>query len=268
MVLETLVPESKDLFWEISEVAKHYHVSCVERSRDVRGGGFHFDRTEAKKRAFVELNERHLVKQIVAGQVPGWGVDFDWSGSGFAAGYDERSTKRRALLEAVERWALARWIDQRCEIPRAPKVPSSDLNAFYLDHSLYLLTIPLLVEREILNVHVAVFLGWSERGVFAGYGTKSTASEAVEHAQVEAYRNFVIDKNQPPRDYFPYDRIRYFAENKEVAIAALDGMKKDAWRPPALKIWKVERIGDIYLARAIMDGWKPWQLGSVSRFLY
>lgn len=274
MVIDILQPDSKNLFWEISNIGGHFHVSCVDKRLMKRGSGFHSDRAVAKKKAFVELNERYLVSQLAQDPEvrPLWALDADSSASGFAAGYDRQRTLLRALLEATERWTLSKWVDDHFAIPEVadhrPTAAQREIHSFFASASLFHINLPLLVQAELVNAHVAVFLGWTGSGVFAGYGTNLSKDEAIDHAHIEAYRNFVIFKNQPARKEFPYNRITYFANNKFEAQKIIETAECKAWSAPAIRFLKAEQFGEIWLARAIMDGWRPWQLGSETRFLY
>jgi hypothetical protein len=274
MVIKTIPIGSKYLKWEFSEIAEHFHVSCVDLQKMERGSGFHADRSVAKKKAFVEMNERSLVQQLVFDDKmqSEWGLDLDGSCSGFAAGYDREKTLLRSMFESVERWTLSRWIDDGFAINEVKENLGSpvrnEIQNFFDSHSLYLRKVPLIFQDHAIIVNLAVFLGWTKSGVFAGYGTKLDYNEAVDHAHVEAYRNFVIYKNQPEKTGFPYNRIRYFANNKGAALKVIKNATQSEWTSPKLKFLKIEQFENIWLSRAMMDGWIPWQKGSETRFLY
>lgn len=275
MQIKTFLPTAADLNWEISQIANHFHVTCVDPSGLHRGSGFHLNRAIAKKIAFIELNERYMVDQIYSNSTlkREWMLDYDGSCSGFAAGYDRNRTWTRSFLESVERWALTKWADENYAIPQINVENSDFLNVeirrFFQCNSSYVLNLPLLYNNNrILSISVAVFLGWTSEGVFAGYGTKENTADAISHAQIEAYRNFVIHKNQPARDEFPYNRISYFATNRSVAEKAILKKKEKVWPSPKIKLSKHERIENLWLARTILSDWEPWQSGQIERFLY
>ncbi|MBX2989263.1 MAG: YcaO-like family protein [Bdellovibrionaceae bacterium] len=266
--------KSESLFWEMSEVSGYWHVNCIDKKFDVGGSGFSVLKETAKKKSFSELNERFLVTQIksIDCKKKEWGLHFDNSCSGFAVGYSKSKTILRAILEGCERWTLSQWIDYKISLRELKiKLDSpmhQELTKFFSGYSIFFKTIPIYFAERILKAQVVVFLGWTEKGVFAGYGTKLIFEEALDHALVEAVRNFLIYENQQGNDQFPYDRIRFFAENKPAAKAAIHEHNRQHWKMPALNLLKIDRFDDLWIARAIFDGWEPWQKGSVSRFLY
>lgn len=271
---KTFAADADDLGWEISEIAGSFHVSCFHPETALTGSGFSLEKETAKKKALSELNERYLVSQLKTNpsQKEIWGLNLDDSCSGFAVGYSQTKAVVRAVCEASERWALSQWIDNHFALElftdsiSTPVAKTIQRN--FIDCTTYRRKVSVLIDGKILEVNIAVVLGWTSSGVFAGYGSKLSADEALEHAFVEVMRNFVIHKNQPARESFPYNRIHYFAENRKAALGSIEGRQHHAWPIPSFKMIKAESFGDLWLARAIFEGWRPWQEGSISRFLY
>ncbi len=280
ILVQSVDPTATSLQWEISTVANRYHVNCLDKKSGLRGSGYAQSIATAKKKAFVELNERGFYSQIRTDEAKrkAWGLDFDDSCSGFAAGYSQANVIRRALHEASERWALSKWMDGGMALPHADDTllseASKKIAAHFSSYSLYRQAVMFSLNGYPVVSQIAVALAWTSEGVFAGYGAKPNFSDAVDHAFVESMRNHLIHKNQIRRSSFPYNRIHFFAMNRHVGERAIQTQShtprqtQTNWPTPTLKVLKVERFGEIWLARAIFDGWTPWQLGPIERFLY
>lgn len=274
MIIKVYAPNSPRLQWEVSSLAGHFHVSCFDPDTELVGSGFSLILETAKKKAFAELNERSLASQLSNDREArvAWFLDQDSSGSGFAVGYTESKSILRAILEATERWALSQWIDVGLEMETVFNTQSSpvsrEVSGFFKSSSVYKIETPVLVSERLTVVQTAVVLGWTERGVFAGYGTKLNLQEAIDHAYIEALRNFLIFSNQNKRSSFPFNRIWFFAEHKEIAEEIVKTRRRDKWPVPSLQFLRSGQFGDLWLARAIFHGWEPWQFGSEKRFLY
>lgn len=270
--IKTFDLESDELFWEISEICGHYHANCLHVKSKFVGSGFARQKETAKKIAFSELNERYIVQQLSSDSsiAPSWLLDFDESCSGFAIGFSRSKTIVRAICEGCERWAISQWIDGRLELPEISCAPmfGNSLSTEFEDYSVFTKEFPILLSDKVLNIHVAVVLAWTTKGVFPGYGANLNSQDSLKHAFIEATRNYLIYKNQKAKDYFPFDRISFFAENKSLAQDIINSIEKSNWPSPTLKFLRAEQFNDFWLARAIFDGWEPWQRGSVTRFLY
>ncbi len=271
--MRTFSPEDGSLSWEISYISNYFHATCYSREMAVAGSGFAQFRETAKKKAHAELNERLLVRQLLnSTQFKEWGLDFDNSCSGFAVGYFESKSQLRAMAEGIERWTLSRWIDNHYSLPEISitnfSPASVAIQSFFERTSAYLKIVPFQLGNQLLVMNVAVVLGWKDGGVFAGYGSKLSANEAIDHAHIEALRNLVIFRNQPERDVFPYNRIKFFAKNASSAAAVIMQTSEGKWPIPRLHLLKSEKFENLWLSRAIFEDWTPWQFGSKERFLY
>lgn len=262
------------LKWDYSKIAETYfHANCSHK--EISGSGFANNLCLAKKIAFSEFCERSFVLNLLNSKMQDdpWDIKFDSSASGFAVGYNLKNTVKRSLCEAVERWVLSKWVDEKFEI----KILNSDSltkklqifsKEYYLKYDLYHREQMLYLNNEVLKIHVVVFLGWQKSGVFVGYGSKFTLQDSINHAFIESLRNYTIFKNQIKRDYFPYDRIHFFGENPQVASDFLNLEKTQKWPNPNLKCIHHQKFDNMYISRTIFEGLKPWQLGKQDRFLY
>jgi hypothetical protein len=271
--IKTFRADSTAFMWEISELSNGHHVTCYDPDQRLGGSGFSSQRDEAKKIAFAELNERYLVRQLNADKIQRqvWDLIFDESGSGFATGFSEQKAILRAVCEAAERWALSKWIDDRLALTPVGKSPArlaQDAAKYFDECSVLKVEVPVLIQDQLIKIQVAVVLGWTKEGVFAGYGARMSLNEAIDHAYIEAVRNFVIAQNQATMTSFPFDRIHFFAKNRKSAEETLAVSRSDSWPLPVLRFLKTELFGEIWLARAVFDGWTPWQRGEIARFLY
>lgn len=200
------------LSWEISDIAGFFHATCFHAGLGIAGSGFAKVLATAKKIAFAEANERFLTSQLnTTADKAAWKLDFDESASGFAAGYSSDKSFLRAICEGCERWTLSNWIDQNLmmeELQGLELSPASkDIASRFSSISAYAKEVPVLVGEDLLRIQVSVILCWTKTGVYAGYGSKLSLPKSIDHAFVEAIRNFSIHKNQKSKVHFPYNRI-------------------------------------------------------------
>lgn len=180
MKIQTISPKSEDIYWELSEIGNLCHASCTHNGYKISGSGLGYKYEIAKKIAFSELNERHLVLQLqkLNSEVNKWGLNIDNSCSGFAIGYSRESTVLRSALEGVERWALSQWVDEGYCLQKIddPEFTTADfksvVNSCFNSISIYHAVIPLFLFNKVLNINVCSLLCWTEFGVFVGYGSK------------------------------------------------------------------------------------------------
>lgn len=279
MYINQLHLTSDLLRWEISNIDPFIHASCYHTEMPFVGSGFGETLELAKKKAFSELNERYIVCQLNNNYIENdpWGLKFDGSCSGFALGYSREKTILRSICEAIERWTLSKWIDEGLNLNQTEDLKKLDLyqNAIakHFSHcTSYFKVIPVNLHDKIIQVYVTVVLAWTKQGVFAGYGSKLNLYDSLNHAAIEALRNFLIDKNQQKRDFFPYNRITFFANNRELAESIINTnttkSETSKWPFPTLKVCHTEQFHDFWVTRTIFNDWQPWQLGTEKRFLY
>jgi len=141
-------------------------------------------------------------------------MHFDDSAAGFAVAPDREMAEKNSALEALERWRIALWVDDGIDIPVETMPPpllfaKNDFDA----HEVRIESRCIFINGRQLDTYLCVFLGLLGKGVFVGYGCKTSKEEAVTHAVIEALRNKSIYVNQKGKTGFPYNRIHYFAEN-------------------------------------------------------
>jgi hypothetical protein len=75
----------------------------------------------------------------------------------------------------------------------------------------------------------------------------------------------MLCKNNIVVSKFPDNKVRYFAENAEVALEQISAANKKEWPIPVVRFHNSESFEN---ERTIFDGWKSWHLGPVERFLF
>lgn len=264
------------LNWELSEQEPYYHVNCHIPNLSA-GSGFAQDVHLAKAKAFSEMVERYMVSELASDPkaAHSWRLDFDPSCSGFAVGFNKDRTLWRSICEATERFVVSKWIDEDLPLSRLRTTPHQHIALGFKPTGIeewygFYVELPVQLGDRVVILNSAVMSATTKRGIFCGYATRLDLDEAIEHAIVEAMRNLSIFRNQAARDFFPFDRIWYFGENKEFGLRKIlknSTFEKSRWPTPLIKFSRADRFEDIWLARTIFDGWTPWQLGPIDRFI-
>ncbi|MGZ3791635.1 MAG: YcaO-like family protein [Bdellovibrio sp.] len=257
-----------------NEVA--WHCTTILDGKQGFSGGFHKDRIIARKIALSEFIERTLVKQLAKQKQVDWHFDKVPTGCGFAVGFNRETTLFRSLCEAIERWALSKWVDENFDIPRVHAKLNSPSSRFFASNfdkvDYFLQKVPVKVdENKIVVISVGAVIGHINDGIFLGSRASLDIDDVWEHSLVEAYRHLLIVKNGTESSVFPFNRIFYFAKNKNETLKQINAAKKHSFPAPTIEFQRIERIpqdNSIFIARTILSGGIPWHLGPVSRFLY
>lgn len=258
----------------------YWHSNLLKDGSSVAGG---FGETKAisRKIAFAEYLERSSFLKIKNGsnEVRNcWGMNLIPTGCGFAAGFDQRNTILRSVGEALERWAISKWIDENFELNQLSKsevITNLDLvSRWFVDQfdDVFFFEKNLVVNfgEVFCKYKIGVCIGITSLGVYLGSSAQTNDGSVWQHALLESYRHFLANKNSKPTYSFPDSKVRFFALNKEVALAQIFSEKKSNWQIPIISFHRSTYIAenDFYLARTIIHGWKPWNTGPVERFLY
>lgn len=259
-----------------------WHCIVLRNDNFPLAGGFAQDRMQARKIALAEYLERKTYHSIIkaddATRIE-WGINLIPTACGFAAGFDKKNTILRSIREAAERWVMSKWIDDGFwieEISPERLVNTLDpASLFFISNfsevRFFKKHILLEVNGMPLEIAVAQTMACTENGIFPGSSAQLTGGNIWQHALLESFRHYLFVKNSPVREnVFPDEKIRYFAKNKEVAIAQISKAKSLDWPSPKISFHKQESFlnNQYFVARTILPGWESWHLGSLDRFLY
>lgn len=200
---------------------------------------------------------------------------------GFAAGFDDNSTRFRAICEGLERWAWSQWIDYNCHlpetaIPRNLNPLSKHLLNQFQSCRFYAKDLQLKVEEKTIDLRFSLFLGFNEHGVFPGSRVTTAIDDPWEHALIEAYRNlknYNFFKSCPEnldQENIIALRSHFFAKNKDVALGQISNATKATWNEPEVLILKrmETEIPEVFLWRCLLKDFVSWDIGDEQRFVY
>lgn len=259
-----------------------WHSVILDESQNPLAGGFGEEISISRKIAVAEFFERTLVKNISQNSVDSekWKISLVPNACGFAVGFNRDSTILRSISEACERWVMSKWIDDQYFIPEIsnndvePKLDQASLFFAQNFDSVRYFKIGTLVkvDEKLIEIDVAQTTAIKDGGVYVGYAAKLAGDKKIwQHALLESFRHLLILKNNPPQPgVFPDNRIRFFSKNAAFAFNQIDRAYKKDWPIPRISFHHCEHFdeGNFYLARTIIEGWRPWHEGPLSRFLY
>lgn len=202
------------------------------------------------------------------------------STSGFAAGFDETSTRFRAICEGVERWAWSKWIDEHFKIEEdIGKKLNSKLTAHLLNDftdckwfrkDFFVEVSP----AEKIKLSLVIFLGLTNDGIFPGSRVSTKIDNLYEHPVIEAHRNLINsklrDQNTRGTGDIIEQRVFYFAKNKKLALEQIAMASKQNWPELQLSLLKniQTNIPEIFLYRCLFKNFIGWHEGARERFVY
>lgn len=258
-----------------------WHSSVMTREGVAASGGCSADRNVARRIALAELIERYTFKQNVARGVDALILEEFPTSSGFAAGFESTPTKMRAVCEAVERWAISKWIDDGHYLPpiSSQQVRLSPLAKFFaskFDQVLFFSrSFEIDVDGQQVLLKFGTVIGINDGGAFPGSRVCSPSEDTWEHALIEAWRHLGMASNKKktfPKNDFYYDRVFYFARNAQAALDSVNQKPEQiTWPEPRLRLLaKVEHAvpEGFYVWRALCHDFIGWHLGDKTRFVY
>lgn len=257
-----------------------WHCSVIDSNRHPVSGGFNEDRMQARKVAIAEYLERrkfHELSRSSDAVRTAWGFNIIPTACGYAVGFDKTNTVIRSIQEAIERWVMSKWIDDRLCIPelRISDILLDEASSFLVKQfdSVLFFKKGVLVpfNNGVLKVNVCQTMGLSKGGIFPGSSAQDTGGNLWQHALVESYRHLLAVRNNPDRgDMFPDNRVRYFSTHADEALEQIHQANGTNWPTPEIIFHRTESFedGQYFLARTILNGWKNWNSGPINRFLY
>lgn len=239
------------------------------------GGGVSSDLDIASRIAMAEVAERKAYREIVNSKELStrFEINNHPTTCGFAAGFERDKVRLRAIAESLERWAWSKWIDDGYSIIRTTDKKHTEISRYfsnYFDEGIIFTKSFEVLSIPKTEFEFTVFLGIKDNGIFPGSRVCTKNENSLEHAVVEAYRHLKIHEQENEKNDFPYDRINFFAKNKDIAISQVDKAEKTNWPTFSLKLLKEyeTNVENLFVYRAIAHDFIPWNEGSVRRFVY
>ena len=248
-------------------------------------GGTHKLKEVALRIGFAEFAERSLSKKIA--NTNSLSIKFKTkefpTSCGFAAGFCKISTENRALLEGIERWAWSKWIDDKIKIDKI-RIFKSSLDTFvnyqltpFTKVDLYFQEIDCSQFAQLKEFGKIIFgalLCYTEKGVFLGSRVSNSLNDILNHSSIEANRAFKIHSDLSEKDFdekknFFYSRLNFFASNKNLA-PNFDEFNSSVFPTPNLNFLETfsEDHSSIFVSRALLSDFIPWNIGDEKRFIY
>jgi len=260
-----------------------YHCYAQNESGSTISGGTFSDKETAMRIAVAELVERCFFQELCKTELKSqYYIDDYPSTCGFAAGFDNKSTRFRAICEGVERWVWSQWIDHKLNLPidiseKKYTILTQALTADFDQTISYSKVFQVKIsESEFLKLKFVVFLGCKDDGIFAGSRVSSAGDELWEHAAVEASRNYknsgFYAKYPEKIDYKStfVTRLLYFSKNKNEALKQIAATVNNNWPKPELLVLKQLDTGfnSIFVWRCLFKDYIGWHVGDEKKFVY
>jgi hypothetical protein len=258
---------------DVGDLESYWQVTALNKEGQSVGSGFSKDLNSARKIAIAEFIERNFVLALKkSSERADWDLEDFPTSCGFAAGFDPVNTKIRSIGEALERWALSQWLDKGCYLEQDLSSSWAKESARLLEDfdQVYVFKKEFLysLDNKVLPYHLSVLLAVKGLGAFIGSGVRSDYKEAKAHALLEAHRHLLISKQDRNFDIFPYNRIKYFANNSLVAVDLIQAKRTQPWTQPAIKFQRSFQNELFCVTRTIFEDWIPWERGAIDRMLY
>lgn len=256
--------EPLDGFWQ---------VTALEKNGEPLGSGFAKNLSAARKIAVAEFIERQFVLDLRnSSEAEKWRLDHHPTACGFAVGFDPLNTQIRSIAEALERWALSKWMDDGCYLEKERREVCSHEGVKVLgefdDCFVFKKEFFVNIGKICTSFHLCVLAATRGNGSFMGSAVRTNFSDALTHSLMEAYRHYIISKQDRNFNIFPYNRILYFARNIGVAMGKIHSKKNNEWPHPILDFQRSYRNELFCVSRTIFKDWMPWERGPIDRMLY
>lgn len=261
----------------------YWHCTILNNKSIPIGSGFSNDRNLSRKIAVAEYLEDTQYQSICNSteqEKENWGLNKISTGCGFAAGFEVKMTQLRSVAEAVEKWALSKWIDEGyvLKVNESASILSESAYAtkyfsdFFDKTSFFEKELIVPFENKLLTIYLGVAVSELNNGIFIGSSAGYQKKHIWQHSLLECFRNYQVS-SQPIKVsefYFPENKIRFFAQNRNIAIEQIQKANKLDWPMPKIILHRVQGFesDQYFLARTIIDGWKSWDEGPIERFLY
>ena len=273
LIESSFFPESSSHYWQ---------TTIVDKDQLPISSGFGENLLQSRKIAIAEYVERMTFNHFKKGDIATlkkWGFHLNSMACGFAVGFNLKNTILRSLYEGIERWVLSQWIDENRNMEQIPtatvfhsldNVSKSIVGRF--DEVLYFKKSAICnFDNQYYKIDVGHVVGFKENGAYIGTSSQKTGGNLWQHALIESLRHFQMVKNNRPNVHkFPENRIRFFAENAQIAREKIDCKRNEIWELPKVIFHESQPLYDseCFIARTIVDGWRPWNEGPLDRFLY
>jgi len=258
-----------------------WHSTCFDGNQKPLGSGCGTTRIAARRIGVAETLERAVFKKTLnSTRKHQLLLDSYPSTCGFAAGFDSSSVRFRSLCEAVERWALEKWIDEDCPFKKMERssLKLSPLAQFFSD---LFSEVTYFSERfaipyggQLLELTGAVVVATTEQGAFLGSRVTTRADDLWTHPLTEAWRHKLIFEKVRGTPFSELSdvrqKIKFFGLNKEAVLLQVMNSKTSVWSMPRLRLAEeIETdLPGVYVWRHMFDGFRGWDKGPIERFLY
>jgi len=251
-------------------------------SNNAFAGGTSQSKETALRIAVAEAFERSYLEHIHADKnlKDSFLIQEYPSSSGFAAGFENKKTKFRAICEGLERWAWSKWIDEGFKMNSlSPSKPLSSL-ANYLSkpfNETYWFEKNFKIQTndfKELKLKFVVFLGCTNTGIFPGSRVSTEEDDLFEHPIIEAHRNYLnyqLHLNSPINlTDIIQKRTVFYGSNKDLALRQVINATNDNWPLPKIKLLKEFKTDhpNLFLYRCLFEDFIGWHEGDVTRFVY
>jgi ribosomal protein S12 methylthiotransferase accessory factor YcaO len=267
---------------DVKSAYEFWHSVVLDNSQNPISGGFGNNKMAARKIAIAEYLERHFFRNLLNSSKEiqtEWGLDIIPTACGFAAGFNSENTVLRSVNEAIERWVMSKWIDDNFALEEVglefikPKLDPAAL--FFIEQFDEVLffkkKVIVMIQDNPMQVTVAKTMGLTSTGIFPGSSAQISCGNIWNHALLESFRHLLAVRNNPVRkNVFPDNKVRFFAENKNIGLKQIKAASNRNWPLPQITFHNSESLlgGQYFIARTIISGWKTWSDGPIERFLF
>jgi hypothetical protein len=248
----------------------------VDGDGKIRGTGFRSNPDASINVAISEAVERHHFFE--AAQQGQDHVQLNPSSCGFAAGTNRDKTLIRSTLEGLERWVIAKWIDEQLYIPLiTPRYfsPAAMVFAQNFDHChFYLIGFNPEGNNLPFPTKIGIVVCEAGNGVFLGSRACHADDDPWEHALLEAWINLHNVKsgfiNSSSTDFIER-RIYHFSNRRKEGLESIPkDISNDSWPKPkiAQSLILSKEECPFFVFRTLFQEYIPWNFGTDSRFVY
>ncbi len=259
-----------------------WHSYCFSDSNYPISGGTHPRREIARRIAIAEALERVVVEKLSRDQSlkDRFLLDEFPSSSGFAAGFDDVTTKNRAICEGVERWAWSQWVDyEKGLIEENPLSVSMDpLSQYFMsqfdDTKFFSKDLTVSVSGRPFRFKFYVVIGLKGDGVFPGSRVTSGKLMGWDHGILEAWRNlnnFEVSQknsNEEAKNWLS-ERVKYYGRNGKKALERISQIQNQSWPEGQIRLLSAVplELQNVHVWRCLLRDFLPWQTGDETRFV-
>lgn len=258
-----------------------WHTNIMDKTGKPISAGFGDTKDFSRAVAYSEYLERCAFLKIKSGDEiirNKWGLNIIPTGCGFAAGFNLKNTIQRSIGEAIERWTMSKWIDDSLFIEKIEYTQQEEfldpVTRWFCSEfdkvDFYKKIIVIQYNQKFLKYEIGFTMAYKDNGIYPGSAYNYLNLNLWQHAMLESYRHYLVIKNNSATNTFPDNKVRFFAENSNIAKNQILNAVNLNWPIPEIEFHANEFDAEkqFHLSRTIVKGWKSWNLGPIERFLY